>query len=182
MAGKSSCRQGTGPERLAGALAPPRDLLQLALDGPGAREDPPVQFVEIAVGCVKHEAAWHSNRDTDRAAIELDDKSLGNHWTPLPARRNPCDAVLRVTADLLAKFAWDTCACIPARRGSPEAPSAPPPAIGGALGALESCGAATWMQLASVQLVVRGHGLNMDWSGRQSRPLATRPQAPAVRG
>src|SRR6478672_3511197 len=62
----------------------PRDSLQLALDGAGAAEQPSVHRVEAIVGGVEHEAAGHADGDADRAAVELDCKTLGNHLNSAP--------------------------------------------------------------------------------------------------
>ena len=56
----------------------------MALDGAGARENTAIHFVEFIVRRVKHEAARNADGDADRAAIELNYKSLG-HRTLLPA-------------------------------------------------------------------------------------------------
>ena len=59
--------------------------LQLSLDGPRTGKHLPVHFIETVVRGIKHEAAWNADSDPDRATVELDRKSLGNHGTLLPA-------------------------------------------------------------------------------------------------
>jgi hypothetical protein len=60
------------------------DPLQLALDRSRAPEQASIQLVEARVGRVKHEAARHADCDADRAAVELDCKSLSNHDDSTP--------------------------------------------------------------------------------------------------
>src|SRR5689334_7171341 len=68
-------------ERPARAMLrlPSADLLQLALDGAGAAEQPPVHLIEAVVRSVEHEAARHADGDADRAPVELDCETLIEH-------------------------------------------------------------------------------------------------------
>ena len=53
-----------------------RDLGQLALERPGAGEQPAIERIERVARREEHEPAGHANGDADRAAVELDQESL----------------------------------------------------------------------------------------------------------
>lgn len=58
---------------------------QLAFDGAGAGENSAVQFLEPVVGGIENEAARDAHGDAHGAAVELDCKTLRDHWTLLLA-------------------------------------------------------------------------------------------------
>src|SRR5437764_15141270 len=68
----------------AGSLLPRGNSPQFSLDGAGAAEQPAVHLIEAIVGCVEHEAAGNADSYADRAAVELDCKTLGNHEDSTP--------------------------------------------------------------------------------------------------
>jgi len=81
MSGVRSGRlEASHPRRFAKS-----DPGQLPLDRPGAAEHASVHLPETVVGGVEHEAAGDADGDADRAAVELDCKSLGDHLTQLRA-------------------------------------------------------------------------------------------------
>jgi len=76
----------------------PGDSFQLPLDDPRTGEQAPVHLIEAVIGCVKHEAARDTDGDPDRAAIELDGKSLRNHGDSTPDAQQWAWMPLRIQA------------------------------------------------------------------------------------
>src|SRR5437868_6465910 len=63
------------------------DFVQLALDCSSTAEHAPVHRLEPAVRCVEHEAARDADGDADRATVELDCETLGNHEDSAPGEQ-----------------------------------------------------------------------------------------------
>jgi hypothetical protein len=61
------------------------DLLQLPFNGPRTAKQATVHFIETVIRGVEHEATGNADSNSDRATIELDCKTLGNHCDS-PAR------------------------------------------------------------------------------------------------
>jgi len=76
--------QDTDPTSLLFAHPAIGDSLQLPLDGPCTGKHAPVHVIEPIIRCVKDEAAGDPGGNSNRAAIELDCKSLRNHGDSAP--------------------------------------------------------------------------------------------------
>src|SRR5690242_10700774 len=85
-----------------GALAA-RDLFQLALERPGAREEAAVELVEGTARRKEHEAAGDADGDADRAAVEFDGETLAWHYTS-PMRAGALAGAVKPRGDGLRDF------------------------------------------------------------------------------
>src|SRR5690349_18235245 len=147
-------RSGREGELSARDMAAPSAglLFQRTLDRAGAAEQLPVHRVEPVVGCVEHESARHADGNADRAPVELDGKTLGNHldsWLPAGGARVRACAAAQAAARLLDE---EVAHGRSDARFSGEAPGA------GCAGALESCRAALGMEeLGPSELIEIGH-------------------------
>src|SRR6476659_4768753 len=160
-------RKGKRGRRRMAAVRLPGDLLQLALDGARPAEQPPVDWFEPGIGCVEHEPARHADGDADRAAVEFDCKTLVNHNSSPrePKPRGRPSAVFAAARYWMRKMRPLRCET----RLNGEALSVPCPSGSGTLRALESCGAATRVQLGAFKRRMLGHAGNMEPMQRESR-------------
>jgi hypothetical protein len=133
------------------------DLLQLPLDCAGAAEQTSVHFFEAIVRCVEHEATRHANGNADGAPIEFDRETLIGHYSSPGVQERwrrhngppDCSPNRMKTLRTLMRCAarWES-----PERGRKRRYQ---------LRALESCGAATWMQPGPVEGRMLGHNSDM---------------------